>query len=505
MAGLVPLPAAALKAKMAIESRHALWIDQGNVYGVGANGWCSISPSFAPWQHFSTPVFTGDSKAISVAVAGLQSAILFADGRAVFRGANGAIPMQQCFQSSFPMGGITDIALLGGGTPIGGVLFISGGQVYRWTGLETDPPEAMAGGAGARSISTGNGHAVVLYCDGTVATWGGNGHGQLGRPITEPNVVRLGPSELVKLPMTGVVSALATGHTTMVRLADGRGFAFGAMNVGFAPSPGGALGTSGWNQHLPTELYPFPANTARLSLTSETIYAQTEDGRVHMTGWQDQPFPQQGRYVKGFTPLPLPQVHDMSVGQYGLLLDIGQPGQRHIALTGRISDVKPAAELLDPSTGATVLRTFFFDAMPASMTSQELEAADLRTQSCAPAPTPSEGNNGFGNGDQAAPGKSAGHNNAENSSRTADTKARAAAEAKAKADAAAKAKAEAAAKAKAIAEAKAKANAEARALAAAKAKAEAAAKAKRDKGRGSPSTPGKNTDGSPAKEMPGGG
>ncbi len=472
------MPAAAVTAKMAIEHRHALWIDQGNVYGVGANAWCSTVRS-NPWDSMlPKPIFTGDVKAVSVAVAGLQSAILFADGTAVFRGiSNAPIADRYCYQAPFPMRGITDIALLGGGTPEGGVLFISGGQVYRWTGLVGDPAVAMAGGVGAKSISAGNAHVVVVYCDGSAATWGSNSNGQLGKPA-ETGVVRLGPSELTKLQITGVDSAQATGHTTLLRLNDGRTLVFGAVNVGLTPSPSGASGATGWNQPTPAPLYELPANTVKLIITGSTVYALTKDGRVHMTGWKDQP----GAYIRGFVAQPYPVVRDMSIGQNGVIFDLGIPGQRYLGLTGRIQDVDPSADLLDPSTGATVLRSFSFSPMPASLTGAESEAAEDQSHSCRAAPTTSstdktKGNNGFGNGDQAAPGNSSSHNNAENSTRAA-VEAKAAAEEKAKAEAAAKAKAEAAAKAQAEAQAKAKAAADAKAAAEAKAKAEAATKAK---------------------------
>jgi hypothetical protein len=207
---------------------------------------------------------------------------------------------------------------------------------------------------------------------------------------------------------------------------------------------------------------------------------------VFATGWEDQPFPLSGRYLRGFVQQPYPLVKDLSIGQYGVLFDLGIPGQRHSGLTGRIADVTPTSELLDPSTGAKVLRSFAFSPMPASLTAAELEVAAQRADSCRPASTSpgtdkTKGNNGFGNGDQPAPGNSAGHNNAENSDRAAaEAKAKAEVAAKAIAETAAKAKAEAEAKAKAAAEAKAKAAAEAKAKAevAAKAKAETAAKAK---------------------------
>ncbi len=495
VAALSAPPASALTAKMAIESRHALWIDKGNVYGVGANAWCSTVRS-NPWDSMlPTPIFTGDLKATSVAVAGLQSAILFADGSAVFRGiSNAPLSERYCYQAPFPMRDITDIALLGGGTPEGGVLFISGGQVYRWTGLVADPPVAMAGGAGAKSISTGNAHAVVVYCDGSVATWGANSNGQLGRPPYDfgPGwgLVRLGPSELIKLPMTGVETALASGHTSLLRLKDGRAFVFGGVNVGFLPSPGGASGPSGWNQTVPAQLDSMPANTVKIGLTGGTIYALTGDGRVFATGWEDP----SGKYLRGFVQQPYPLVKDLSIGQNGVLFDLGIPGQRYSGLTGRIADVTPTSELLDPSTGAKVLRSFSFSPMPASLTAAELEDATQRADSCRPASTSpgtdkTKGNNGFGNGDQTAPGNSATHNNAENSVRVAaNAAANANANAKVKADAAARIKAEAEAKVKAAAEAKARADAAAKAkadaaaggqgCARAKAKADAAAAAK---------------------------
>jgi hypothetical protein len=201
-----------------------------------------------------------------------------------------------------------------------------------------------------------------------------------------------------------------------------------------------------------------PANTVKIGLTGGTIYALTGDGRVFATGWEDQPFPLSGKYLRGFVQQPYPLVKDLSIGQNGVLFDLRIPGQRHSGLTGRIADVTPTSELLDPSTGAKVLRSFSFSPMPASLKAAEFEDVTQRADSCRPASTSPgtdkmKGNSGFGNGDQTAPGNSANHNNAENSVRVA-AEAAANANAKAKAEAAAKAKAEGEAKVKAAAKPK---------------------------------------------------
>lgn len=280
MAGIISIsspPAAAEIASMATEGRHALWIDRGNVYGVGSNGYCNLVMSYAG-DFKATPVFTGQANAVSVAAAGLQSAVLFADGSARFRGLS-AEPSgsRHCHEAPFPMRDITDIALLGSGHTEGGVFFIRGGQVYRWSGYSADLPVALVGGAGAKSIHTGASHLVVLFCDNTVATLGRSDEGQLGTSFVR-TAAKPEQSELVRLSITGVETASASGHTSFLRLKDGRVLAFGALSKSIFPAAGGGGGTF---QRTPVEITGLPAGTAKLvHWGADAIYAMTREGKM---------------------------------------------------------------------------------------------------------------------------------------------------------------------------------------------------------------------------------
>jgi hypothetical protein len=455
----------AVPAKMAVAPSHAVWIDQGNVYGVGYNVSGNLTSDRV--EKFRDPIFMGHTKAVSVAAASSRTVVLKSDGTAVFQGMRYG---QQGGPYSAPLPGkdITDVAVMSAGQTAKEIFFIRAGQVYQWSGVESEPAEPMAGGADAKAIAAGYQQLLILFKDGSVGVY------SPGRSFALGLGDRLETSSIVRLPISGATDIRATGFLnsmSVVSLDAGRGLLiFGSVNSWLVQRdlvPGFTTGDYGWASR-PVPVTELPVDTLRVEAGRDAIYALTRGGQVWVRGVHTAHKLDSFKTDK-FVKLAYSSVKDLvlfSDGNGGFV-NLGIAGQRQMfGFNPMGADLH--GQSMPYAGDNPLLWTLNFAPMPASLNDpvEGSEATKAKAEAEAKAKADAEAR---AKADSAAKAKA-----------QADAKAKADAEAKAKADAAAKAKAEAEAKAKADAEAKAKADAaaKAKAQAEAKAKAEAEAKAK---------------------------
>jgi alpha-tubulin suppressor-like RCC1 family protein len=104
------------------------------------------------------------------------------------------------------------------------------GSVYVWgrhpiTKEGVNVPERLEGVRGARSLSAGRAHLIIMRTDGTVLAAGENAAGQLGDGTVESRNV------LVRIPrLSGVAQIDSQGDYNVALTADGRPFAWGTAD-----------------------------------------------------------------------------------------------------------------------------------------------------------------------------------------------------------------------------------------------------------------------------------
>jgi hypothetical protein len=456
----------AVPAKMAVAPTHAVWIDQGNVYGVGYNTSGALTGDRV--EKFRDPIFAGHTKAVSIAAAPSRTVVLKSDGTAVFQGVRYG---QQGGPYSAPLPGkdITDVAVMSAGQSEKEIFFIRAGQVYQWSGLDSEPAELLAGGADAKAIAAGYQQLLILFKDGGVGVY------SPGRSFALGLGDCLETSSIVRLPISGATDIRASGFMnslSVVSLDAGRGLlVFGSVNNWLVPRalvPGFTTGDYGLALR-PVPIRELPVDTVRVEAGRDAIYALTRGGDVWVRGVH-RAHKLDSFNTNKFVKLAYSGVKDLvlfSDGNGGFV-NLGIAGQRQMFGFNPMGADLHGQSM--PYTGDNpLLWTLYFAPMPASLS----DAVEGSEASRAKAKAESE------------------------------AKARAEAEAKAKAEAAAKAKAGAEAKAKADAEGKAKAEAAAKAKAKAKADADAKVKANNGVRIGGPASPGGSVQNSSAENNAG--
>ena len=132
---------------------------------------------------------------------------------------------------------------------------------------------AMPDGVGFTAVAAGDSHAIAIARDGTVWTWGGNDHGQLGRGTTGGTSTRPAPAAT---PAGVRFTAVSAGfHHSMALDTDGRIWTWGNTNLGRS-------GDGATPARVPT-----PAGTAFTAVSAGSHHSMALDTDGRIWSWGD--------------------------------------------------------------------------------------------------------------------------------------------------------------------------------------------------------------------------
>lgn len=468
-ASMLASAAMSTPSNMVTSSTSTLFIDRGAVYAMGKNQH-GITYVGSLNSSMSTPVFTGKMDAKSVAIATNRSAILYEDGTADFAGLNFSTSMPMA--GKFPASNITDIAL-----SERTVYFITNNILYSWSGVSYEAPVQIA--ADVKEVSAGMAHAVFLHLDGTVSTRGetnwsptlANMHGQLGNGTVAPAT-----GEVLKISGVTGTSVLAGQYRSYVLQSNGTVVAWGKNtqyelglgtnadaltptqvpglnNVAKLSGTGGATvalktdGTvmaCGWHNYIEGVLNNSSSNCTVLPVGTATDISASSNGRWMLSRGEEGKREGWGGNLEGslgngnniethslvtafFQPVVAPVVAKAVIIEPAPVAEVAPKvdALSDMAIAIPLQATAPAITMTSPEVGLVdIVISAVVDSVVA-IVDTVVNVVDAVTSVVAPPTTApavtivkvKNGNNGFGNGDQAAPGNSATHNNAENSQR----------------------------------------------------------------------------------------
>jgi hypothetical protein len=305
-------PALAISSKMATSNSATLFIDKGAVFGVGKQVNGHVDMSTGAQSYGFTPVFTGKTHAVSVALTDSRSAILMVDGKAELGGYQFS-RNQPMTPQPFPASGITDFALVDRM-----VYYIVRSRLFAWTGEPGAVPSEVPGGAGARQIAGGYQHLVVLFTDGSVATIGANLYGQLGNGTTAASSV------LTRIAGLAGVAVAAGQYHSLVLHADG-------TVSGFGKNTSAEFGTGSSGLQLTPIKIPGLSDVKKVSMGGGNVtVALKKDGSVSACGWHNYIAGSIYNISQSCETLPVGKTTiDINDGWMGrIMLDRGVSGER---------------------------------------------------------------------------------------------------------------------------------------------------------------------------------
>lgn len=458
--------ASAVPAEMSNFGFHTLFIDNGAVFGMGSNKNGEIAPGSA--LEFQTPYFTGVMDAKSVATNYHRSVILKKDGTAIMTGMD--MVTKQPTIKTLPASNITDVAV----TQLD-VFYVANGELVKLT----DAGVATTLATNVKYVAAGYDHIVILFQNGTVGTFGKNSKGQLGNGTTTAatEVQVLGLSNVTQIAASEGASAAVTGSGTVYFFGSASNGKFGTNSTANVLTPqessltdvskvllgrgqtlviknDGTVWSAGWHNYIEGALYntspqfvQLPVGTA-VDATVGTDHVVLDRGEVgKRAGWGGNIYGKLGlgdnveRHViedAFFTPIaPPPEAAVTPVPEPEVQAPEPAASEPETDVTLPIETIKPEPEP-EPEPEQSIVDTVVetvkevVDAVVETVkdaVDAVVDVVDAVVEVIAPAPQPEpqpapikvvdkvKGNNGWGNGDQAAPGKSGSHNNAENSTR----------------------------------------------------------------------------------------
>lgn len=452
----------AVPADMVTTNSTTLFIDRGAVYGIGHNQYGMIAPGSA--TSFSTPFFSGKLDAKSVAMSDWRSVVLYKDGTADHAGLS--LKTYTGIANKLPATNISDVA-----ASLKTIYYISDGTLYSWSGETTAAPVALA--TSVEQVAAGDNHAVVLFKDGTIGTIGTNTHGQLGNGTTTPLTtvekindltgvaIAAGKNTSLVLQADGTVKALgsnsmhefALGHTnnvltpTTIPGLTNVAKVMQSDNAVFALLNDGSLMACGWHNYIEGALYNTSRTCVTLPVGTSIDVSAGKGGRIMLDkgingqrhGWSgnlygalgDGSGVEQHQLVTAYfspvvtdpVPEPVAMVEEPMVEEPALAASA--PEEEKVDVTFPIETVQPVEPQPEPSIIDTVVEVIEDVIDTVVETIEKVVDAIIEVVVPTPAPEPvvavpvvepskKKCNNGWGNGDQCAPGKSLQHNNAEN-------------------------------------------------------------------------------------------
>lgn len=221
-----------VEATVASSMAHTVFVDDGNVYGMGLNNYRQSNPNttiaansnpILSTESVRTPVYIGLQNVRSVAANGNRSAAIKYDGSLWLWGNVSGSSWTKPYMPINGTGIVTDVALT-----TTALYFVVDGQVYTWAFTGNPVQVSNPNDGRITSIAAGDKHVLALYANGTVASLGTNANGQLGRgPITTTS------TSFVKV--TGIndaVEVAANGSSSVVRTSTAVLWVFGKNSAG---------------------------------------------------------------------------------------------------------------------------------------------------------------------------------------------------------------------------------------------------------------------------------
>lgn len=309
----------AIDSQVAASMYHTVFVDNGNVYGMGLNNYHQADPAVATAvlsnpmlssESIDTPQFTGVQNAKLVAANGNRTAVVTNDGQlkvwGQLTGTAWTAPYIP-FDFSAP---ITDVALTASK-----LYFVSGGWLFSW-GFSGDP--VVVGTQGnVKAIAAGDLHLLILNIDGTVSSLGINNCGQLGYGATSLNTT----TPAVIAGIRNAVEIAANTATSFVRLLDG-------TVLGFGKNASGQLGlNTTTNVGVPTPV-PGLSGVQKMAVNYNSAFMLMSDGTVEAAGWHNYIAGSVYNTNKTFVVLPgLSGVKKLHAAGQQIFVDFGDVGQ----------------------------------------------------------------------------------------------------------------------------------------------------------------------------------
>lgn len=307
----------AIEAKVAASMEHTVFIDDGNVYGMGLNNYRQSDPAtltiaatypYTSTEHVRVPVYIGIQNVYSVAAQGSRSAALTKDGKIYLWGQLTSHAWTKPYIPFTTSSPVTDIALT-----FTSMYAVSNGWLLSWNYNPSTAPTVVSTSGNVKSIVSGDKHLVVLHTDGTVSTIGDNAFGQLGRSAS---------TGLDKVPgLTNIVEIAANTNTSLVRNAAGEVWGWGRNHQSQL-----GLGHT-VNQFAPV-LIPDTVGVKKITANYASTFFHMADNTVKAAGWHNYIAGSVYNVSKFFTVLPAItgalQVH---AGGQQIFVDLGTPSQ----------------------------------------------------------------------------------------------------------------------------------------------------------------------------------
>jgi alpha-tubulin suppressor-like RCC1 family protein len=147
-----------------------------------------------------------------------------------------------------------------------------------------ESPIGVEGLTTIKAFSAAESFNLALLSNGTVASWGGDSHGQLGDDEYKANWEREISHSTVK-GLKEVTAVAAANEHALALTKNGKVYAWGANNDGvLGQGVGGFEGESGIDSRIPNEVPSLPEKVKAIAVGGASNYALLEGGEVEAWG-----------------------------------------------------------------------------------------------------------------------------------------------------------------------------------------------------------------------------